>query len=98
MDVTHKYTVEVTIETSNEEEGRRVLDVIAEQAGARVEVIEEAASGGIGQVIFVPKDEFGEADTEVRLVGVSEQDAEVCDKAVTVVLDWWLAGYGASGA
>jgi hypothetical protein len=23
---------------------------------------------------------------------VSKQDAEVCDKAVTVVLDWWLAG------
>jgi hypothetical protein len=27
------------------------------------------------------------------LVGVSKRDAEVCDKAVTVVLDWWLAGY-----
>jgi hypothetical protein len=92
-DVPHTYTVEVTIETSNEEEGQRVLDVIAQQAGTRVQVIEEASSGGIGQVIFVPKDEFGEADTEVRSVDVSKQDAEVCDKAVTVVLDWWLAGY-----
>jgi hypothetical protein len=91
--VTHSYTVQVTIEGANEEEGRRVLDAVAEQAGVRVEVIEEAESGGIGQVIFVPKYEFGEADTEVRLVGVSEQDAEVCNKAVTVVLDWWLAGY-----
>jgi hypothetical protein len=89
----HRYTVEVTIETSNEEEGRRVLDVMAEQAGARVEVIEEAAGGGIGQVIFLPKQEFGEADTDVRSISVSKQDAEVCDKAVTAVLDWWLAGY-----
>ena len=88
----HRYTVEVTIEASNEEEGRRVLDVIAEQAEARVQVIEEAVGCDIGQVIFVPKDQFGEADTEVRSIAVSKQDAEVCDKAVTVALDWWLAG------
>jgi hypothetical protein len=65
---------------------------VAEQAGARVEVIEEAVGGGIGQVIFLPKHQFGEDDTDVRSIAVSKQDAEVCEKAVTVALDWWLAG------
>jgi hypothetical protein len=40
----------------------------------------------------VPQDEFKAADTDVRSVRISRQDAEVCDKALTVVLDWWIAG------
>jgi hypothetical protein len=84
-----KYEVNLTFEAETEEEGQRKLDAIAAEAGARIEELTMTAEFSGGQAILVPKDRFAEADTEVRSVPLSKQDADVCDKALTVVLDWW---------
>ena len=56
-----------------------------------------SSGGSIGQAILVPQDEFAAADSDVRPVPISRQDAEVCDKAVSVVLNWWIAGSDSVG-
>jgi hypothetical protein len=88
------YEVNLTIQTANEEAGQRIIEVLERQAGAEVQIQSETASGSVGQVIFAPKKTFADADTEVRAVRMSEQDSEVCDKAVAVLLNWWEAGAG----
>jgi hypothetical protein len=88
----HRYTVQVTLRRPMRKKVGESSTSWPSRLGARVEVIEEAVGGGIGQVIFLPKHQFGEDDTDVRSIAVSKQDAEVCEKAVTVALDWWLAG------
>jgi hypothetical protein len=87
-----KYRVNLTFEADDERVGDRKLEAIAAAAGAQIESVGVRNEGRIGQAILVPKDEFGEADTDVRSVAISRQDAEVCTKALTVVLQWWSAG------
>ena len=40
----------------------------------------------------MPTDEFAAADTDIRSVRISRQDAEVCDKAVAIIASWWISG------
>jgi hypothetical protein len=87
-----KYEVNLTFEVDSEREGNRKLDAIAKEAGADIQSLTMSDEGSVGQAILVPRDEFAAADTDVRSVRISRQDAEVCDKALTVVLDWWIAG------
>ena len=70
---------------------------VAQAAGAQIEGLSMSSEGGVGQAILVPQDEFAVADTDVRSVRISRQDAEVCDKAVGVVLNWWIAGSDSIG-
>jgi hypothetical protein len=86
-----KYEVKLTFEVDDEREGQRRLDAIAAKAGAEIESLTMSTEGAVGQAILVPQDEFAAADTDVRSVPMSRQDAEVCDKALTVVLNWWIA-------
>jgi hypothetical protein len=87
-----KWQVDLTIEAADEEEGQRKLDAIADMAGAKIEELTTTVEQLGGVAILVPKDQFAEADTDIRSVMISRQDAEVCDKALTVVLNWWEAG------
>lgn len=86
-----KYEVNLTFEVDDEREGQRKLDAIAAEAGAEVQSLSMSSGGSVGLAILVPKDDFAAADTDVRSVPTSRQDAEVCDKALTVVLNWWIS-------
>jgi len=92
-----KYEVSLTFEADDEREGDRKLSAVAQAAGAEIQGLTMSSGGSIGQAILVPQDEFAAADSDVRPVPISRQDAEVCDKAVSVVLNWWIAGSDSVG-
>ena len=92
-----KYEVSLTFEANDEREGDRKLSAVAQAAGAEIQSLTMSSGGSLGQAILVREDEFAAADSDVRSVPISRQDAEVCDKAVSVVLNWWIAGSDSVG-
>ena len=72
-----KYEVSLTFEADDEREGDRKLSAVAQAAGAEIQGLTMSSGGSIGQAILVPQDEFAAADSDVRPVPISRQDAEV---------------------
>jgi hypothetical protein len=88
-----KIDATITFEAADDTEGRRKLDAIAVITNCEIEdwTMQETWEGG--QVILVPKDRFADEDTNPKSIRISEQDAEVCDKATTVLLNWWDSAF-----
>jgi hypothetical protein len=82
-----EYTVEFSFETPTQEEAERRIHAMAEAGDAQIEMESMSITGG--RAILVPQDQFAREDTDVKTLPISKQDAEVCEKAMTVVLSWW---------
>jgi hypothetical protein len=85
-----QYTVEFSFETPTQADAERRVKAMAAAGDALVEMESMSETGG--RAILVPQDQFAREDTEIKTLPISRQDAEVCDKALTVTLNWWDVG------
>jgi hypothetical protein len=82
-----RYTVEFTFEPASAADAESRVAAMARAGHAEIE--SETLEQEGGRAILVPQDQFAEQDTDVKTLMISKQDAEVCEKALTVVLNWW---------